>query len=138
MSGGGGGGWGVLKNKNANPPDHMCLAFYFLFFKLITELIQRQFTQEGKRARPTQIVFRNDVTVYGSVAMISLCIVFSFVVDVVVDVAFVVVVVVAFFWFLSFVHFTISFRAISLMENHGSLPAKESRQRQSRANQTAD
>ena len=71
-------------------------------------------------------MFTNDVTVYGSVALISLYTVFSFVVDVVA------------FLFLSFVHFTISFRAISPMENHGSLPAKKSRQRQSRANQTAD
>ena len=68
--------------------------------------------------------------------MISLCIVFSFV-DVVVVVAFLLLLLLLFL-FLSFVHFTISFRAISPMENHGSLPAKESRQRQSRANQTTD
>ena len=109
----------------------MCLAFYFLFFKLITELIQRQFTQEGKRARPTQIVFRNDVTVYGSVAMISLCIVFSFVVDVVVVVAFVVVVAAFFVSFLCALHHFIpcnfSYGKPRVAAGKGKSPAAESR-----------
>lgn len=42
---------GVGIKKKANPPDQMCLAYKKNVFKLIIELIQRQFTQEGNGQR---------------------------------------------------------------------------------------